>query len=134
MGHINTTLQFASAAEGGFYVWDIVENRFWADARYAEIMGVDASLVNSGLPAEGFLDTVHPDDVALVVQKMKVAVIDDMPFELAYRVKKNDTWVVIQDRAKCLRFVDGYATLFTGMVFAISPRIQPFGVSPIRAG
>ena len=103
--------------DGGFYTWDIVENKFWADRRYAEIMDVDHSDTDRGLTAESFLETVHPDDRASVIDHMKMTVVDSHPFEIAYRVKRGDTYVLVKDIGQCMRSIDGYATLFTGIVF-----------------
>lgn len=106
-----------SVTNGGFYTWDIVENKFWADRRYSEIMNVDYSEVDRGLPAESFLETVYPDDRAGVIERMKMTVIDRQPFDIAYRVKRGNTFVLVKDYGQCMRSIGGYATLFTGIVF-----------------
>jgi hypothetical protein len=106
-----------SIKDGGFYTWDIVENVFWADRRYSEIVGMDHSLVDSGLPAEAFLDTVHDDDRLTVINGMKSAILDRSPFQHAYRIKRFNRLVEIFDYAQCIKSVDGCATLFTGIIF-----------------
>lgn len=117
MGILSTRQKLFSVTDGGFYTWDIVENKFWADRRYAEIMNVDYSEVDRGLPAESFLETVYPDDRAGVIERMKMTVIDRQPFDIAYRVKRGNTFVVVKDYGQCMRWIDGYATLFTGIIF-----------------
>lgn len=117
MGLLSTRQNLFSVLKGGFYTWDIVENRFWADGRYAKIMNVDFAELDRGLPAESFLETVHPDDRADVIERMKLTVIDRQPFEIAYRVKRVNTFVLVKDYGQCMRSIEGYATLFTGIVF-----------------
>lgn len=117
MGKLSTKQKLFSVMDGGFYTWDIVENMFWADRRYAEIMDVDRSDLDRGLPAETFLETVHQDDRAGVIERMKMTVIDRQPFEIAYRIKREDIFVLVKDYGQCMRSIDGYATLFTGIVF-----------------
>lgn len=117
MGKLSTKQKLFSVMDGGFYTWDIVENMFWADRRYAEIMDVDRSDLDRGLPAETFLETVHQDDRAGVIERMKMTVIDRQPFEIAYRIKRGDIFVLVKDYGQCMRSIDGYATLFTGIVF-----------------
>lgn len=80
-------------------------------------MNVDYSEVDRGLPAESFLETVYPDDRAGVIERMKMTVIDRQPFDIAYRVKRGNTFVLVRDYGQCMRSIDGYATLFTGIIF-----------------
>lgn len=117
MTALSSTQSLVSVMDGGLYTWDIVKNMFWADQRYAVIMNVDHSVVDRGLPAESFLETVHPDDRADVIERMKLTVIDRQPFQIVYRVKRGDAFVFVKDYGQCMRSVDGYATLFTGIVF-----------------
>jgi hypothetical protein len=117
--------KFAASGNGRrLYTWDIVEKSFWADRRYAEIMGVDYSNVDRGLPAESLLETVHQDDRAGVIGRLKMTVIDWHPFETAYRVTREDAFILVKDYGRCMRSVDGYATLFTGIVFEILEAIS----------
>jgi len=119
MGILSIQQRLYPLLEGGFYTWDIVENTFWADRRYAKIMGVDYSDVDQGLPAESFLETVHQDDRAGVIERMKMTAINRQPFETTYGVKREDTFALVKDYGQCMRSVDGYATLFTGIVFEV---------------
>lgn len=112
--------KYVSIADGGFYTWDIVENRFWADKRFAEIMGVDHALIDQGLPAEGFLDLVHEDDRISLMDGMKKAIVDRKPFQMMYRILRGTKFVQISEYGQCLRSVDGFATLFTGIIFETS--------------
>jgi PAS domain-containing protein len=109
--------RYVSITDGGFYAWDIVENLFWADRRFAEIVGVDHAIIDKGLPAEGFLDLVHDDDRRALMEGMKTAIVDRKPFQMVYRILRGSKFVRISEYGQCLRAVDGVPTLFTGIIF-----------------
>ena len=117
MDRLSNKRKIRPILDGGFYAWDIVQNTFWADSRYATIMNVNLPELDKGLSAESFLETVHPDDRPGVIERMKLTVIDKQPFQIAYRVSRGDDFKLVQDYGQCMRSIDGYATLFTGIVF-----------------
>lgn len=109
--------RYVSITDGGFYAWDIAENRFWGDTRFAEIMGVDHAILDKGLPAEGFLDLVHDDDRRHLIEGIKTAILDKKPFQMVYRIMRGSRFIQISEYGQCFRFVEGVATLFTGIIF-----------------
>jgi PAS domain S-box-containing protein len=58
--HMRITRAVASAA--GAWEWDVPGARLYADARFAELYGLDAAVTDEGLPPEAFFSAVHPDD------------------------------------------------------------------------
>ncbi|PMZ30052.1 hypothetical protein C1X25_38510, partial [Pseudomonas sp. GW247-3R2A] len=65
-------LQLALAATDavGTWDWDIGEDRFIADAHFAELHNIDP-LLASQLPISAYLQAVHPEDRAMVARSIK---------------------------------------------------------------
>lgn len=58
-----TTRALEALAHGtGAWVWDVAEERLYADARFAALMGLDPEAARDGLPTGAFFTGVHPDD------------------------------------------------------------------------
>lgn len=106
---------------GGFYVWDVVQNLFWADENFARIIGFSLEELNGGLPAEVMMARIHEDDRPFVAEGIEGSVLSGQPFEMVYRVRRGDDFVKITEVGKCYRYVDGVATLFSGVVFESCP-------------
>ncbi|MDB5415405.1 MAG: sensor hybrid histidine kinase [Rubritepida sp.] len=54
-------VQAVAGAAGG-WEWDIASNRFFADARFASIYGLDVLAAAAGLPATAFFEPIHAED------------------------------------------------------------------------
>lgn len=50
------------AGTGGSWDWDIAQERFMADARFASLHGLDPAEAVKGLPAQAFFTAIHPED------------------------------------------------------------------------
>lgn len=107
---------------GGFYAWDVVQNVFWADETFARIMGFSLEELNGGLPAERMMSRIHDEDRPHVMQGIQDSVLSGQSFEMIYRVRRGDGFVKITEVGKCYRYVDGVATLFSGVVFESCPQ------------
>lgn len=102
---------------GGFYVWDVQQNLFWADEVFARIMGFSPEELDGGLPVERMMPIIHEDDRPYVAEGIKNSVLAGQAFEMVYRVRRGDGYAKITEVGKCYRYVDGVATLFSGVVF-----------------
>ncbi len=102
---------------GGFYVWDVQQNLFWADDTFARIMGFTSEEMDGGLPVERMMPIIHEDDRPHVVEGIKKSVLAGEAFEMIYRVRRGDGFTKITEIGKCYRYIDGVATLFSGIVF-----------------
>jgi PAS domain-containing protein len=109
--------RYVSMSLGGFYVWDLQQNLFWADEAFAMIMGFDPEELDAGLPVERMIPLIHEDDQPHVVQGIKNSVLSGEPFEMVYRIRRGESFAKITEVGKCYRYVDGVATLFSGVVF-----------------
>ena len=102
---------------GGFYVWDVQQNLFWADDTFAKIMGFSSEEMDGGLPVERMMPIIHEDDRPYVVEGIKKSVLAGEAFEMVYRVRRGEGFTKITEIGKCYRYIDGVATLFSGIVF-----------------
>jgi len=106
---------------GGFYAWDVVQNLFWADEVFGRIMGFSIDELNGGLPAESMMERIHEDDRPYVVEGIQDSVLSGQSFEMVYRVRRGESFVKVTEVGKCYRYIDGVATLFSGVVFESCP-------------
>lgn len=68
-------------------------NRFWADRRYAEIMGVTIQTW-----IEVFLQRAFSKpSIKMIALVSSNASIDRPPFETAYRVEREDAFILVKD-------------------------------------
>ncbi|SCX32108.1 PAS fold protein [Agrobacterium sp. DSM 25558] len=128
----NTPVQrYVAMNLGGFYVWDVQQNLFWADEVFARIMGFSCEDLDGGLPVERMMPIIHEDDRPYVVEGIRNSVLSGDAFEMVYRVRRGDGFVKITEIGKCYRYIDGVATLFSGVVFD-SPYSGDVGASNVN--
>ncbi len=109
--------RYVTMTNGGFYTWDVSKNTFWADDKFAQIMGLTPEELDAGLPAERMMELIHEEDRPLVVEGIKKSVLSGEPFEMVYRILRDNKYVKVVEYGNCFRYADGVATLFTGIVF-----------------
>ncbi|NTJ42677.1 PAS domain-containing protein [Agrobacterium larrymoorei] len=131
--------RYVAISFGGFYTWDVTQNTFWADDKFAQITGIPLGELDAGIPAERMMAIIHPDDLPFVVEGIKNSVLSGDSFEMVYRVLRDNVYVKIVEYGKCFRHTDGVATLFTGIVFDTCPYSEqasnvnaPLGVNPVK--
>src|ERR1043166_8442532 len=56
----------AAAGASGAWDWDIVRGELKVDARFAELYGLDDTVVGQALPTATFYRAIHPDDRARI--------------------------------------------------------------------
>lgn len=120
-------LRLALAAGGGIGVWDwdVKANCVSADARFAELYGVDPLLAASGAPIESFFRNVHPDDLQDLRRELDAAVQTGNDFHAEYRLVEPDgstTWVAASGQP--LMASDGTPIRFPGVSYDITERKQ----------
>lgn len=109
--------RYVALNQGGFYAWDVELDLFWADENFARIMGFTTEEMSAGLPAERMIALIHDDDKPFVAEGINNSVLSGEPFQMVYRIRRGDDFAKITEVGKCYRYVDGVATLFTGVVF-----------------
>jgi signal transduction histidine kinase len=118
-------LTFALEAGGavGTFNWNVREDRFYCDARFAQLFSVEPELAAAGAPLAGFVAAIHPDDRAMVSDKVQRA-LENGDYAAEYRVVQQDgsvRWVLV--RGRCHSDASRNPTSFTGVVVDITPQV-----------
>ncbi|WP_439472080.1 PAS domain-containing protein [Brevundimonas sp.] len=121
----NQRLELAlSAGRGvGTWEWDLAADRVIADARFAQIYGVDPVTALEGAPIAEFFTAMHPDDAGRVSEEIARAIATREPFRSEYRLVQPDgeiRWVAAEGRI--ITDDDGKPTRFPGVTFDITDR------------
>jgi PAS domain S-box-containing protein len=117
-------LQLALAATDavGTWDWDIGEDRFIADAHFAQLHGVDPAQA-SRLPITDYLQGVHPEDRALIARSIKHCITHGTEYAEEYRLLQPDgelRWVFA--RGRCYKDHHGRPVRFLGAALDLTER------------
>ncbi len=117
-------LQLALAATDAVGTWDrdIGEDRFIADAHFAQLHGIDPALA-SQLPISDYLQGVHPEDRALIARSIKHCITHGTEYAEEYRLLKADgelRWVFA--RGRCYKDHHGRPVRFLGAALDLTER------------
>jgi len=117
-------LQLALAATDavGTWDWDIGQDRFIADAHFAQLHGVDPTLA-SQLPISEYLQGVHPEDRALIARSIKHCITHGTEYAEEYRLLQADgevRWVFA--RGRCYKDHHGRPMRFLGAALDLTER------------
>ncbi|MBV7548369.1 PAS domain S-box protein [Pseudomonas sp. PDM26] len=117
-------LQLALAASDavGTWDWDISEDRFIADANFAQLHGIDPAMA-SQLPISEYLHGVHPQDRALIARSIKHCITHGTEYAEEYRLLQTDgqmRWVFA--RGRCYKDHHGRPMRFLGAALDLTER------------
>ncbi|UVK90797.1 PAS domain-containing protein [Pseudomonas sp. B21-051] len=117
-------LQLALAATDavGTWDWDIGEDRFIADAHFAQLHGIDPTQAGQ-LPISDYLQGVHPEDRALIARSIKHCITHGTEYAEEYRLLKADgelRWVFA--RGRCYKDHHGRPVRFLGAALDLTER------------
>jgi len=120
----NERLQLALSAGRGVGTWDfdVAADRVVADARFAEIYGVDPTVAREGASLSEFFQAMHPDDAERVAGEVQRTLETRKPFRSEYRLIQSDgqvRWVSAEGRI--VTDADGRVR-FPGVTFDITER------------
>ena len=117
-------LRLALSADGvGIWDWDVVEDRFYSDRKFALLYGVDPNLAAQGTPLSAFLNNIHPDDVDRIRHAIQSTVDEGKQYCEEYRLIQTNgsiRWVLAQGYALCS--AEGKAVRFPGVTTDITDR------------
>jgi len=117
-------LQLALAATDsvGTWDWDISEDRFLADAHFAQLHGIDPALAGE-LPISAYLHGVHPEDRAMIARSIKHCITHGTEYAEEYRLLQPDgqlSWVFA--RGRCYKDHHGRPMRFLGAALDLTER------------
>lgn len=68
----------------GAWDWDVVNDRLYADARFADMFGIEPKEAAAGTPQRLWLSAIHPDDRRTLEAAISEA-LNGMPFAIEYQ-------------------------------------------------
>jgi PAS domain-containing protein len=83
-------LALSAGKSVGTWDWDISSDRVFADARFAQLYGVDPERAKVGAPIAEFFGGIHPDDVARVRAEVAEGMETGEPLNSEYRLPQPD--------------------------------------------
>ncbi|WP_181702044.1 PAS domain-containing sensor histidine kinase [Chthonobacter albigriseus] len=108
----------------GTWVWDVKADRFTADERFARSFDLDPDQCREGLPLADVTQSIHPDDMPDVNEKIGSALANSGPYRAEYRVRQSDgSWRWVEANGFC-EHMDGRASRFPGVLIDINERRQ----------
>ncbi len=87
----------------GTWVWDVPEDRFSADERFAAAFGLDPVLCRNGVSLEKIVASIHEDDKSRVSAAIGEALMHGGPYRCQYRVRAKDgvfRWIEANGRVE----------------------------------
>ncbi|RRA48090.1 PAS domain-containing protein [Acidipila sp. EB88] len=107
----------------GSWDWDMPNQRLYADEGLAFAFGVDPAEASSGTSLEAFTRNMHPEDLPLVMKKLRNATRTGEEYSVEYRLRRADgTWRSVQAQGRCTLSPDGGPVRFLGIVLDITSR------------
>jgi phosphoserine phosphatase RsbU/P len=108
----------------GTWVWRVAEDRVYADARFANMFGVEPAEAAVGAPIKSFLAGIHPDDAERVGAEIDKALRTGTPFASEYRLRTKDGDVRhVLARGQCFMSANGVPERFPGVIVDITERV-----------
>ena len=103
----------------GAWDWDVVNDRVYADARFARMFGISAQDASKGTPIAAWIDAVHPDDKQILQDEIRRAFSGGL-FAVEYRVVTEGKIRWLYARGKCTLNAEGRAIRFPGAIVEIT--------------
>ena len=114
-------LALKAGAIVGTWVWDVAQDRFLADRRFAQSFGLDADLCRNGLPVEQVKASIHPEDMERVNATVQDALDRLGPYRCEYRVLADGKWRWVEANGHVERDAHGRLR-FPGVLLDIESR------------
>jgi two-component sensor histidine kinase len=107
----------------GTWLWDVPADRVTADNRFARSFSFDPAEAAAGLPADAFLQRIHPQDLPEVRARVHESLRTGAPYRCQYRIRQpdgSDLWVEASGR--CEFDADRQPTCFAGLIVDVQER------------
>ena len=107
----------------GTWVWEVPQDVFTADARFARTFSIDAQALIEGLPLSQVVQSIHPEDVARIEALVAETIRRGGPYRAEYRVRQLDgSWLWIEANGHCELDAAGHPLRFPGVLLDIHQR------------
>jgi PAS domain S-box-containing protein len=122
---VEERFQIALDAAGfvGSWDWNVRTDQLRADAKFCTFFSVDPALGETGLPLNVFVEGIHPDDRAWVLERVRDCIEVTGVFNEEYRLLKKDgevRWITA--RGRCYYDEDGEPTHYPGVAVDTTDR------------
>ncbi len=112
----------------GTWVWDVPNDRFTADSRFARTFSLDAAELATGVPLSAVVTSIHPDDAPQVGKLIDGALAQGGRYSAEYRVRQRDgSWAWIEATGHCDLDDAGQPVRFPGALIDIDRRKRQEG-------
>jgi PAS domain S-box-containing protein len=116
-------LALDTGAVAGTWVWDVANDRFTADERFAKSFSLDPAACREGLPLAVVKRSVHPDDQGRVEQLLAEAMSRGGAYRAEYRVRRaDDCYYWVEAVGRCDLGPGGEPVRFPGVLVDIDAR------------
>jgi two-component sensor histidine kinase len=105
----------------GTFDWHVQSDRFFSDARFAEMFSVDPAKGDEGAPLAEYLAGIHPEDAERIADAVNRTITTGERYVQEYRLLRKDgsiRWV--EACGECLSGEDGRPSRFVGVVVDIT--------------
>ncbi|HEY0372527.1 MAG TPA: PAS domain S-box protein [Thermoanaerobaculia bacterium] len=109
------------AGEIATYEWDVTADRLWGDANFDRIFGVSRD-ADGTAPLDRFVEAIHPDDRADVMEAVMRTVETGAEYEIEYRVVNDGVEHWVRARGRLAPPDERDVVRFHGVVLDITPR------------
>ncbi len=106
----------------GTWVWNILDDSFTADERFAASFGLDAAQLRTGAPLEYAVASIHPDDVPRVNEAIAQAIERRGHYQCQYRVMRDGTYRWVEANGRVEVNDSGVPARFPGVLLDIEER------------
>jgi PAS domain-containing protein len=101
----------------GLFSWDVVNDRFCADAEVARLFALSPNSLASGLPIERLLDCLHTDDRRRAARSLHTTITSGRLCRDTYRVRiRRNSYREIVAVARCFGYSEGLPTTCSGLL------------------
>lgn len=107
----------------GTWLWDIPNDKFTADERFARTFSIEPDKAQQGLPLSTITECIHPDDREEIETLIRQTVETGGPYRAEYRILQPDgtiRWV--EANGLCQHDWDGKPLRFPGVLIDVTER------------
>jgi PAS domain S-box-containing protein len=116
-------LSLDAGAVIGTWVWDIPQDRFTADERFARSFSIEPALAAQGLPLDVVAESIHPEDRARIKELLARLMETGGAYRAEYRVRQLDgSYRWIEANGHCTLGPTGQPLRFPGVLINIDER------------